>query len=173
MRIFFPESTEANPTVLTFSIKASIARMKNATATFGTGKLMVIPYKNDGLDPFSTFNINAFAGAGYDPDDFVDDGGIDEDAFEQEVSKELKEIMNYYTNAIHEALDFDPDVNGDTAKELILNTAMDDIFAMKKSNETDLNYYFNELERIKGNVAPYVSFRFGFEQRTRTDYETF
>jgi hypothetical protein len=160
VRLSYTLSTPDSPTRLTINPLATINRARGAKVIVGSGRLVVLPYYDDGSDPFaSVFST--------DPEDiFIDDGGLDK-AFEQASdSHDLKQIMNYYTNAIRETLDYDE--NLDPAGIPILTQALKDIFGLKQEQVDDLDYYYNRLDTIKTLVLPYVGFRFGFETEATT-----
>ena len=160
VRTSFTQSTVDSPTRLVIQPLCTINRTRACKTIIGSGRIIVLPYYNDGtgFQP-TTFATN-------DEDLFEDDGGL-EIAFEQATeSHDLKQLMNYYTNAIRETLDYD-DSLPDEGKP-ILTQALKDIFGLKQEQVDDLDYYYNRLDTIKSLVLPYVGFRFGFETEATT-----
>ena len=160
IRVSYELSTPDSPTRLVINPLATINRARSSKVIVGSGRVVVLPYYDNGSDPFaSVFNT--------DPEDiFLDDGGLDK-AFEQaQDSHDLKEIMNYYTNAIRETLDYDENL-AEEGKP-ILTQALKDIFGLKQEQVDDLDYYYNRLATIKTLVLPYVGFKFGFETENTT-----
>ena len=155
VRTSFTQSTVDSPTRITIRPRCTINRTRACKTVIGSGRIIVLPYYNDGtgFQP-STFAIN-------DEDLFEDDGGV-EIAFEQATeSHDLKQRMNYMTNAIRETLDYDD--NLDPLGAPILNQALKDIFGLKQEQVDDFDFYHNRLDTITALVIPYVGFKFGFE----------
>ena len=160
VRINYTLSTPESPTRLTINPLATINRARGAKVIVGSGRLVVLPYYDDGSDPFaSVFSI--------DPEEiFEDDGGV-EKAFEQASdSHDLKGRMNYMSNAIRETLDYDENLAAEGKP--ILEQALKDIFGLKQEQVDDLDYYHNRLDTITTLVLPYVGFKFGFETENTT-----
>ena len=158
IRIYFTESTEANPTRITLKPSCNILRVRRCLLTVGSGRVVCIPFKDDG----NNFTPTQFALSGEDYDEFMqDDGGLDI-AFEQAIeSQELKRELNYYVTSISETLNYDTGL--DPAGVPVLQGALTDLFDLKRDTTTDFEYYYNRLNTIRQLVAPYVAFQFGFE----------
>lgn len=151
------ESTADNPCRLKMRPFCSVNRVKRGRLTVASGRVICIPFYDDGTNfrP-TTFNI------GEEFEDYIeDDGGLDIAFEERQQSAELKGLMNYYTNAIRETLDFDDNLDPDGIP--VLQQALRDIFGLKQETVGDLNYYYNRLNTIRDLVIPYVGFQFGFE----------
>ena len=90
------------------------------------------------------------------------DDGAPEPAFDEAMeSRELKNRMNYMSNAIRETLDYDQNLDPNGVP--ILEQALKDIFGIKQEQVNDFDYYTNRLNTISELVMPYVGFQFGFE----------
>ena len=161
MRIYFPESTDAAPTTLTFSLFAQVFRTKHCRSSISTGKIAIHPYKDDALDDFGRAMVQ-LATTG-DEFDGMDDGGLDIGYVEAERSTELKGRMNYLSNAIDESLRYDLAIVGNQPAEFALTGALNALFELKRNPSTDPQAYEAELDRIVAVATPYVGFQFGFE----------
>ena len=158
VRIKYDTSTTENPTRVTIKPMAILVRVKRCKATIGSGRVVLIPYFDDG----SGFSPVQFSTGLEDyNEELSDDGGIDV-AFEQKVeSRELKQIMNYYATSISETLNYDDALPAEGIP--VLQEALKQIFDLKQDTVTDLNYYYNQLSTIRALVGDYVAFKFGFE----------
>ena len=160
IRMSFTQSTADNPTRLTLKPRCTINRTRACKSIISSGRVVVLPYYDDG----SGFQPTQFAI--FDESIFEDDSGA-EIAFEQaNEAHDLKELMNYYTNAIRETLDYDQNL-AEEGKP-ILTQALKDIFGLKQEQVDDINYYYDRLSTIRSLVLPYVGFRFGFETEATT-----
>jgi len=160
IRMSFTQSTADNPTRLTLKPRCTINRTRACKSIISSGRVVVLPYYDDG----SGFQPTQFAI--FDESIFEDDSGV-EIAFEQaNEAHDLKELMNYYTNAIRETLDYDQNL-AEEGKP-ILTQALKDIFGLKQEQVDDINYYYDRLSTIRSLVLPYVGFRFGFETEATT-----
>ena len=160
IRMSFTQSTADNPTRLTLKPRCTINRTRACKSIISSGRVVVLPYYDDG----SGFQPTQFAI--FDESIFEDDSGA-EIAFEQaNEAHDLKELMNYYTNAIRETLDYDQNL-AEEGKP-ILTQALKDIFGLKQEQVDDINYYYDRLATIRSLVLPYVGFRFGFETEATT-----
>ena len=95
----------------------------------------------------------------------LNDDSVVEKGFDERMeSVELKNRMNYMTNAIRETLDYDTEL-AITYPEApaILEKALNDIFNLKRVQVNSYEYYETELDNIRNTVLPYVGFTFGFE----------
>lgn len=160
VRTTFTQSTAESPTRLTIQPLCTINRTRACKTIIGSGRVMVFPFYDDGsgFKP-TTFAVN-------DEDIFEDDNGLEIEFEQATESHDLKQLMNYYTNAIRETLDYDENL-AEEGKP-ILTQALKDIFGLKQEQVDDLDYYYNRLATIKELVLPYVGFRFGFETEATT-----
>ena len=160
VRTSFTESTADSPTRITIKPLCTINRTRACKLTIGSGRVLILPYYNDGtgFQP-SAFSID-------DEEIFEDDGGLDKAFVQATESHDLKQRMNYMTNAIRETLDYDENL-ADEGKP-ILTQALKDIFGLKQEQVDDLDYYHNRLDTITTLVLPYVGFKFGFETENTT-----
>ena len=160
IRISFNQSTTDSPTRIVFTPECRLNRTRACKTVIGSGRLTILPYYNDGTG----YQPTAFA---VNPDEDFEDDAVAEIAFEQATeSHDLKQLMNYYTNAIRETLDYDDSLPEEGKP--ILTQALKDIFGLKQEQVDDLDYYYNRLDTIKQLVLPYVGFRFGFETEATT-----
>jgi hypothetical protein len=160
VRCDFTESTAESPTRITITPRCSIQRTRACKTIIGSGRVIVMPYYDDGsgFDPVSLFAA-AYQDSNDDP--FYDDGG-QEIAFEQATqSKALKNEMNYMSNAISETLNYDTALSAEG--QTVLTKCLNDIFDLKRNEVDDIDYYYNQLETIRALALPYVGFKFGFE----------
>jgi len=158
VRCDFTESTADSPTRITIKPRCSIQRTRACKTIIGSGRLIVMPYYDDGsgFDPQTLFAL-------YNEQDnpFEDDGG-QEIAFEQKTqSRALKNEMNYMSNAISETLNYDTALPAEG--QTVLIKCLNDIFDLKRNQVDDIDYYYNQLETIRELAIPYVAFKFGFE----------
>ena len=160
IRMSFTQSTADSPTRLTLKPRCTINRTRACKSIIGSGRVVVLPYYDDG----SGFKPTQFAA--YDESIFEDDSGA-EIAFEQSnESTNLKQTMNYYSTSISETLTYDTGI--DPADKATLETALAQIFDLKRADVDDVDYYYNQLDVIRSLVVPIIGFRFGFETEATT-----
>ena len=139
VRMSFELSTEESPTRITVKPSCNLVRVKRCKATVGSGRVTFFPYFDDG----SGFTPAQFA-LGGDYDEILDDDGGIDPAFEQlEESRELKEVMNYYSTSISETLNYD--ANLDPEGIPVLQEALRQLFELKQLDVNNVEYYYNQL----------------------------
>ena len=158
-RIRFDESTADSPTRLNVVPSCTIHRVRGCEVSVGSGRVLILPYNDDGTNwtPISGFSMDGDYDLAY-----FDDSAVEKAFDERLESVELKDRMNYMSNAIRETLDYDEGLDPDGIP--ILQQALKDIFNLKREDYDDYEYYENRLETIKTVVLPYVGFVFGFEK---------
>ena len=154
VRIRFNESTSESPTRVTFRPQCDIHRIRGCEAIIGSGRCLVIPYHDDGTN-WKPRDI------GPDESDYIDDGQPTPEFDQKFESRELKDRMNFMSNAIRETLDYDEGL--DPTRKPLLEQALKDIFALKREDVDDVTYYASRLDAITEAVIPDVGFTFGFE----------
>ncbi len=160
IRMSFTQSTANNPTRLTLKPRCTINRTRACKSIISSGRVVVLPYYDDG----SGFSPTQFAV--FDESIFEDDSGA-EIAFEQaNESTNLKQTMNYYATSISETLTYDTGI--DPADKATLETALAQLFDLKRADVDDVDYYYNQLATIRSLVVPIIGFRFGFETEATT-----
>jgi len=164
-RAVFQLSTAENPTTITLRPEITIYRGRGGAIQVGSGRLLIIPWYSDattdqgpGDGDASGFSLYGWDG---NEEEVLDDGGYSKGFADSIESRDLKDTMNYYTNAIRETLDYDESLAEENKP--ILQQALRDIFTLKQSTETTYDYYWQQLATIRGTVLPYVGFTFGFE----------
>ena len=155
VRVDFEESTAEAPTRITLKPDGVIHRIRGCEASVGSGRVLIIPYHDDGTN----WKPDIFSAI--DEDEFEDDGAVEKELAERMESVDLKDRMNYMSNAIRETLDYDEELDPDGIP--ILQQALKDIFGLKREQVNNVEYYQNRLDTITTLVMPYVGFQFGFE----------
>ena len=158
IRVYFEESTTDSPTRIIIKPDATINRIRGCEASIGSGRVLILPYHDDGTNWRPTAFLTE--------EDFEDDGVVEKELAERMESDDLKARMNYMSNAIRETLDYDEQL--DPTGIPILEQALKDIFGLKREQINDVEYYQNRLDTIRALVMPYVGFLFGFEVNNTT-----
>ena len=165
VRVDFAESTSESPTRLTFKPFCTVTRVRGCKVSVYTGRLIVMPYYDDGTN-WKPFNALTEFAVGNSDDDFLNDDSVVEKGFDERMeSVELKNRMNYMTNAIRETLDYDTEL-AITYPEApaILEKALNDIFNLKRVQVNSYEYYETELDNIRNTFfLLYLDLQFGFE----------
>lgn len=176
MILKFDESTEDDPTIITFSPFCQVTRMKNSTVGASTGKILIFPYKKDDLDAATASMINSYVLENdiYENNLVDNTTGFDEDYVTADVAAQFKSQMRFISLSLDESLRYDVNIAGGTDAQgntvqpnqtaiTAIETALRDLFELKRSQSTDTEYYENEMKRIVTSVIQYVGFNFAFE----------